>query len=86
MPDPREGTVFPVYTLVDENGIPFTAGQEVLQVSSNGVLNYRQTMTKKTRDRLIAEAMEQQELILRNRKAFPQQDAFLAGIGTMGIM
>lgn len=86
MPDPREGTVFPVYTLVDENGIPFTAGQEVLQVSSNGVLSYRQSMTKKTRDRLIAEAMEQQELILRNRKAFPQQDAFLAGIGTMGIM
>lgn len=86
MPDPREGTVFPVYTLVDENGIPFTAGQEVLQVSSNGVLSYRQSMTKKTRDRLIAEAMEQQELVLRNRKAFPQQDAFLAGIGTMGIM
>ncbi len=86
MPDPREGTVFPVFTIVDANGVPFTAGQEVLQVGPNSVLAYRASQTKKTREQLISEAMEQRERTLRNREAFPQEDAFLAGIGTMGIM
>lgn len=57
-PDPREGSVLPSYTIVDEFGVPLMVNNEPLIVNSNSVLAFRQAQTQKTRQTLLREADE----------------------------
>jgi hypothetical protein len=66
--DPREGSVFPVYTLVDENKIPLMAGSEPLQVGATSVLAARQANRNKTINQLRAEATAERERYLKTMK------------------
>ena len=64
-PDPREGPVLPVYTLVDRDGIALLVNGEPLQVSSNQVLATRAARTKQDRAKLEQDALEAFEARLR---------------------
>ena len=64
-PDPREGPVLPVYTLVDRDGIALVVNGEPLQVNSNQVLATRAARTKEDRAKLQQEAIEAFEAKLR---------------------
>jgi len=66
--DPREGSVFPVYTLVDENKVPLMAGSEPLQVGATSVLAARQANRNKTINQLRAEARAERERYLKTMK------------------
>tara|TARA_R100000995_G_C3483826_1_gene125782 strand:+ start:2398 stop:4545 length:2148 start_codon:yes stop_codon:yes gene_type:complete len=68
-PDPREGPVLPVYTLVDRDGIALVVNGEPLQVSSNQVLATRAARTKQDRAKLQADAIEAFEARLRFERA-----------------
>jgi len=64
-PDPREGSVLPVYTLVNENGVPYIVGSEVLQVGPQDVLAARQLASQQTKEQLLEEARQDRERYLR---------------------
>ena len=64
-PDPREGSVLPVYTLVNENGVPYIVGSEVLQVGPQDVLAARQLASQQTIQQLREEARQDRERYLR---------------------
>lgn len=68
-PDPREGPVLPVYTLVDRDGIALVVNGEPLQISSNQVLATRAARTKQDRAKLQADALEAFEARLRFERA-----------------
>ena len=68
-PDPREGAVLPVYTLVNENGVPYMVGSEVLQVGPQDVLAARQLASQKTIDQLREEARQERERYLRQEQS-----------------
>ena len=68
-PDPREGPVLPVYTLVDRDGIALVVNGEPLQVSSNQVLATRAARIKQDRAKLQADALEAFEARLRFERA-----------------
>ena len=56
--DPREGSVMPSYTLVNQDGVPLMVNNEPLIVNSNSVLAFRQAQTQKNRETLLREADE----------------------------
>ena len=64
--DPREGSVLPSYTLVNQDGVPLMVNGEPLIVNSNPVLTFRQARTQKNRETLLREADE----AFRNRLRF----------------
>lgn len=83
-PDPREGSVLPVYTLVNENGVPYMVGSEVLQVGPQDVLAARQLASQKTIDQLRAEARQERERYLRTMSFVdPAKDAPDTTVGTI---
>ena len=74
-PDPREGPVLPVYTLVDRDGIALLVNGEPLQVSSNQVLATRAARTKQDRAKLEADALAAFEARLRFERAVTEARA-----------
>ena len=74
-PDPREGPVLPVYTLVDRDGIALLVNGEPLQVNSNQVLAIRAARTKQDRAKLQADALEAFEARLRFERAVTEARA-----------
>ncbi len=74
-PDPREGPVLPVYTLVDRDGIALLVNGEPLQISSNQVLATRAAQTKQDRAKLQADALEAFEARLRFERAVTEARA-----------
>ena len=74
-PDPREGPVLPVYTLVDRDGIALLVNGEPLQVNSNQVLATRAARTKQDRAKLQADALEAFEARLRFERAVTEARA-----------
>ena len=74
-PDPREGPVLPVYTLVDRDGIALVVNGEPLQVNSNQVLATRAARTKQDRAKLQQDALEAFEARLRFERAVTEARA-----------
>lgn len=74
-PDPREGPVLPVYTLVDRDGIALLVNGEPLQINSNQVLATRAAQTKQDRAKLQADALEAFEARLRFERAVTEARA-----------
>ena len=74
-PDPREGPVLPVYTLVDRDGIALVVNGEPLQVNSNQVLATRAARTKQDRAKLQQDALEAFEARRRFERAVTEARA-----------
>ena len=74
-PDPREGPVLPVYTLVDRDGIALVVNGEPLQVNSNQVLATRAARTKQDRAKLQQDALKAFEARLRFERAVTEARA-----------
>ena len=74
-PDPREGPVLPVYTMVDRDGIALVVNGEPLQVNSNQVLATRAARTKQDRAKLQQDALEAFEARLRFERAVTEARA-----------
>jgi len=69
IPDPRHGSVNPVYMLVDENNMPIMSGSKPLLTSGQAVVEQRMKMNQKT----SLEVREQMRVEYQRRLQFGKQ-------------
>jgi hypothetical protein len=74
IPDPRHGTVNPVYMIVDENKMPIMAGSEPLLASGQAVVEQRMRLKNQTTEQLRKKMREEQQRRLKFGRKIDEGD------------